>query len=80
MFPTIFSLALNSLGKHTSQGAGILCLAIVGGAIVPLLQGVLADIVGVQLSFIIPIVCYIYIVFYGLTGSKPAANTLKEAA
>ena len=80
MFPTIFSLALNSLGKHTSQGAGILCLAIVGGAVVPLVQGVLADIVGVQLSFIIPIVCYIYIVFYGVNGSKPAANTLKEAA
>ena len=80
MFPTIFSLALNSLGKHTSQGAGILCLAIVGGAIVPLVQGVLADLVGVQLSFIIPVICYIYIVFYGWTGSKPAANILKEAA
>jgi FHS family L-fucose permease-like MFS transporter len=78
MFPTIFSLALNSLGKHTSQGAGILCLAIVGGAIVPLLQGVLADMVGVQLSFIIPVVCYIYIVTYGVIGSKPTAMNLKE--
>ncbi|MBA6292290.1 sugar MFS transporter [Colwellia sp. MB3u-70] len=80
MFPTIFSLALNSLGKHTSQGAGILCLAIVGGAIVPLLQGVLADIVGVQLSFVLPIFCYIYIVSYGLIGSKPTAVILKEQA
>ncbi|MBA6392387.1 sugar MFS transporter [Colwellia sp. BRX10-3] len=80
MFPTIFSLALNSLGKHTSQGAGILCLAIVGGAIVPLLQGVLADIVGVQLSFVLPIFCYIYIVSYGLIGSKPTAVSLKEQA
>jgi len=71
MFPTIFSLALNGLGKHTAQGSGILCLAIVGGAIVPLLQGALADSVGVQLSYILPILCYIFIVFYGLSGSKP---------
>lgn len=71
MFPTIFSLALNGLGKHTSQGSGILCLAIVGGAIVPLLQGVLADSIGVQLAFVLPIVCYGYIAYYGLVGSKP---------
>ncbi|KAA1161223.1 MULTISPECIES: sugar MFS transporter [Pseudoalteromonas] len=71
MFPTIFSLALNGLGKHTAQGSGILCLAIVGGAIVPLLQGALADSVGVQLSYVLPILCYIFIVFYGLRGSKP---------
>jgi FHS family L-fucose permease-like MFS transporter len=71
MFPTIFSLALNGLGKHTSQGSGVLCLAIVGGAIVPLLQGVLADSIGVQLAFVLPIVCYGYIAYYGLVGSKP---------
>lgn len=71
MFPTIFSLALNSLGKHTSQGSGILCLAIVGGAIVPLLQGVLADAIGIQLAFVLPIVCYVFIAYYGLVGSKP---------
>ncbi|MBU1439206.1 MAG: sugar MFS transporter, partial [Gammaproteobacteria bacterium] len=51
MFPTIFSLAVTGLGKYTSQGSGVLCLAIVGGAIVPLFQGVLADSVGLQLSF-----------------------------
>ncbi|MDC9566546.1 MULTISPECIES: sugar MFS transporter [unclassified Pseudoalteromonas] len=71
MFPTIFSLALNGLGKHTAQGSGILCLAIVGGAIVPLLQGALADSVGVQLSYVLPIFCYLFIAFYGLSGSKP---------
>ncbi len=78
MFPTIFSLALTSLGKHTSQGAGILCLAIVGGAIVPLVQGVLADIVGVQLSFIIPVVCYSYIVYYGIKGATPKLVVKEE--
>ena len=71
MFPTIFSLALNGLGKHTAQGSGILCLAIVGGAIVPLIQGAFADYMGVQLSFFLPILCYVFIVFYGLSGSKP---------
>jgi len=70
MFPTIFSLAINGLGKHTSQGSGILCLAIVGGAIVPLIQGVLADSIGIQFSFFLPIVCYLFIAYYGLVGSK----------
>ncbi len=71
MFPTIFSLALAQLGGDTSRGSGLLCLAIVGGALVPLLQGVLADIVGIQLAFILPIFCYLYIVFYGFKGSVP---------
>ncbi|NMP31506.1 sugar MFS transporter [Thalassotalea sp. M1531] len=70
MFPTIFSLAISGLGKHTSQGSGILCLAIVGGAIIPLFQGMLADSIGVQLSFLLPIVCYVYIAYYGLIGSQ----------
>ncbi|WP_448548480.1 sugar MFS transporter [Thalassotalea fusca] len=70
MFPTIFSLAINELGEATSNGAGILCLAIVGGAFVPLAQGILADQVGVQLAFILPALCYFYIAFYGLSGSK----------
>ena len=71
MFPVIFSLGVNSLGSRTSEGSGILCLAIVGGAIVPLLMGILADNIGLQLSFWLPLVCYIYIAYYGLIGSKP---------
>lgn len=69
MFPTIFSLGLAQLGHLTSQGSGILCLAIVGGALIPLLQGVLADSIGVQLAFILPSLCYLYIAYYGLKGS-----------
>ncbi|NQZ82813.1 MAG: sugar MFS transporter [Colwellia sp.] len=75
MFPTIFSLAINGLGKHTSQGSGILCLAIVGGAIVPLIQGLLADTIGVQSAFILPVVCFVFIAYYGLIGSKPITDT-----
>lgn len=78
MFPTIFSLALNGLGKHTSQGSGILCLAIVGGAIVPVAQGALADTIGVQLSFILPIFCYGFIAYYGLKGSVPVESNLNK--
>ncbi|WP_119968718.1 sugar MFS transporter [Shewanella japonica] len=70
MFPTIFSLALTDLKQHTSQGSGVLCLAIVGGAIVPLLQGMLADSFGIQMAFILPLVCYAFIAHYGLIGSK----------
>lgn len=70
MFPTIFSLAVTGLGKHTANGSGLLCLAIVGGAILPLAQGALADSIGIQLSFLLPAVCYVYIVYYGLVGHK----------
>lgn len=74
MFPTIFSLALQGLGKHTAQGSGILCLAIVGGAIVPLLQGFLADTFSLQISFVLPMLCYGFIVYYGFKGHKPVGQ------
>jgi FHS family L-fucose permease-like MFS transporter len=70
MFPNIFTLSIKNLGKHTAQGSGILCAAIVGGAIVPLMQGALADAIGIHRSFILPIFCYLYIAFYGFKGSK----------
>jgi FHS family L-fucose permease-like MFS transporter len=66
MFPTIFSMALHGLGRHTGQGSGILCMAIVGGAIVPFVQGWLADRVGVQPSFFVPAACYGFILFFGV--------------
>ena len=70
MFPTIFSLAIKGLGVDTSQGSSLLVMAIVGGGIVPPLQGYLADITTVQISFLLPILCYAYVVFYGAIGSK----------
>jgi FHS family L-fucose permease-like MFS transporter len=73
MFPTIFSLAVNGLGKHTGQGSGILCAAIVGGAILPVVQGFFADWIGIQTAFFIPVLCYCYIAFYGWKGHKFAA-------
>jgi len=72
MFPTIFALALVGLGRHTGEGSGMLCMAIVGGAIVPVIQGYFADHIGILHSFVVPLVCYLYIVFYGLHGHRPA--------
>lgn len=71
MFPTIFALAVAGLGRLTSNGSGLLCLAIVGGAVVPLFQGMLADGFGLQISFALPLLCYIYIAFYGAKGWIP---------
>jgi FHS family L-fucose permease-like MFS transporter len=71
MFPTIFTLAIEGLGKRTGEGAGVLCMAIVGGALVPLIQGLLADHIGILYSFLIPVACYLYIAFYGLRGAGP---------
>ena len=75
MFPTIFSLALHGLGKHTGQGSGILCAAIVGGAILPVLQGMFADRYGVQQAFFVPVLCYVYIAWFGWR-SCPQQNSL----
>lgn len=74
LFPTIFSVAIEGLGSLTSKGSGWLCLAIVGGALVPLLQGVVADKVNIQLSFIIPVLCYCFIAWYGLNVVKLASK------
>ncbi|NHZ40216.1 MULTISPECIES: L-fucose:H+ symporter permease [Massilia] len=70
MFPTIFSMALFKLGKFTGQGSSILCMAIVGGALVPLAQSVLADAFGVQLSFLVPAACYLFVIYYGLKYAR----------
>lgn len=70
MFPTIFSLATNGLGRCTSEASGIICIAIVGGAIVPPIQGLVADSMNLHISFIIPAICYLYILFFATKGYK----------
>ncbi len=72
MFPTIFTIAIERLGPLTSKASSLLVMGIVGGALVPLLQGWLADRIGVQPSFVVPLVCYAYIVWYGLRGARLA--------
>ena len=80
MFPTIFALSIERLGALTNKASSLLIMAIVGGAVVPYLQGVLVDGIGVQASFLLPLVCYGYIVFYGLSGSRPALATQAQGA
>ncbi|KGI78133.1 sugar MFS transporter [Oleiagrimonas soli] len=70
MFPTIFALGIERLGPLTDKASSLLIMAIVGGALVPLGQGFLADRFGLQISFVLPLVCYVYILFYGLRGSR----------
>ncbi len=65
MFPTIFTLSLEGLGDLKAQASGLLCMAIVGGAIIPFFFGSLIDSVGFKMAFILTIACYAYILFYG---------------
>jgi len=71
MFPNIFTLGIAGLGPMTSKGSGLIMTAVVGGAVVPLAIGALADKTSIQTSFIIPVICYLYIAYYGMWGSKP---------
>jgi len=72
MFPSIFTLGIAELGPLTGDGSGLLIMAIVGGAIIPVIQGVLADNLGIHHAFILPVICYLYIVYYAFNGSKPS--------
>ena len=74
MFPSIFTLGVAELGPLTGDGSGIMIMAIVGGAIIPVAQGAIADRIGIHHAFILPIVCYLYIVFYAFKGSKPTVT------
>jgi len=71
MFPSIFTLGIAELGPLTGDASGLLIMAIVGGAIIPVAQGALADRIGIHHAFVLPVVCYLYIAFYGFIGSAP---------
>jgi FHS family L-fucose permease-like MFS transporter len=71
MFPSIFTLGVAELGPLTGDGSGILIMAIVGGAIIPVTQGWIADHIGIHHAFFLPVICYLYILFFALSGSRP---------
>ena len=79
MFPTIFSLGVTELGTLTGNGSGALNMAIVGGAVLPLLQGIIADHFGIHHAFVLPAICYLYILYFGLSGSKPNSQRYAKA-
>ena len=70
MWSNIFTLSIDGLGKYTSQGSSLLVMMILGGAIIPPVQGLVADVYGVQASFVVPAFCYLYLVYFGLIGYK----------
>jgi len=76
MFPTIFTLGIAGLGPLTGRGSSLLIAAILGGAIIPAAQGLIADRIGIHHAFILPVICYLYIVFYGFRGSRPPTRTV----
>jgi FHS family L-fucose permease-like MFS transporter len=70
MWPCIFPLSIAGLGRHTSQGSGILITMVVGGAVIPEIQGFLADTFGYQISYVVVLICYLYILFFAVSGFK----------
>jgi MFS transporter, FHS family, L-fucose permease len=71
MFPSIFTLGVAELGPLTGDGSGVMIMAIVGGALIPLAQGAIADRIGIHHAFFLPVICYLYILYFALSGSKP---------
>jgi len=78
MFPSIFTLGIEGLGPLTGEGSGVLITAIVGGAIIPVVQGFIADRIGIHHAFILPAICYLYILFFAIKG-KPNKHAASPA-
>src|SRR2546423_5708609 len=79
MFPSIFTLGVAELGPLTGDGSGIMIMAIVGGAIIPVAQGWIADHIGIHHAFFLPVICYLYILYFALSGSKPNSQRYAKA-
>lgn len=80
MFPSIFTLGIEGLGPLTGQGSGLLVMAIVGGAVIPLVQGAFADHIGLHRAFILPVLCYLYIAYYGFFGVRRTKGSAQAGA
>ena len=78
MWSNIFTLAISGLGKYTSQGSSLLVMMILGGAVLPVFMGLVADGFGVHMSFIVPVFSYIYIAFYGMNGYRPSGKNNRK--
>ena len=79
MFPSTFTLGVAELGPLTGDGSGIMIMAIVGGALIPVAQGWIADHIGIHHAFFLPVICYLYILFFALSGSKPNSERYGKA-
>jgi len=79
MFPSIFTLGVAELGPLTGDGSGVMIMAIVGGALIPLAQGAIADKIGIHHAFFLPVICYLYILYFALSGSRPNSERRARA-
>ncbi len=79
MFPTIFSLSIKDLGPLTKRGSSMLVMAIVGGALFPAIMGRISDATNIRTAFSVPLLCYVYILYFALRGYKPATARVAEA-
>jgi FHS family L-fucose permease-like MFS transporter len=81
MFPTIFALSLKNLGPLTKRASSLLVMSIIGGAIIPAVMGRISDASNIQMAFIVPLVCYLYVIYFAVAGYKPTATmNVSEAA
>ena len=80
MFPSIFTLGTAHMGPLTGKASGLLVQAIVGGAIIPVAQGAIADKIGIHHCFILPLLCYLFIIYYGFLGSRPTGPSVDLVA
>ena len=71
MFPTIFALSLKNLGPLTKRGSSLLVMSIIGGALIPAAMGKISDASNIQLAFIVPLICYVYVIYFAVAGYKP---------
>jgi len=79
MFPTIFALSIKNLGPLTKRGSSLLVMAIIGGAFFPAIMGRISDASSIQRAFVVPLLCYLFILYFGLSGYKPAAAPATES-
>jgi FHS family L-fucose permease-like MFS transporter len=78
MFPTIFALSIKNLGPYTKRGSSLLVMSIIGGAFFPAVMGRISDVSNIQRAFIVPLICYIYILYFAVIGYKPAVRASPE--
>ena len=80
MFPTIFALSLRGLGPLTKLGSSLLVMSIVGGAIIPAVMGFISDRSSIQVAFVVPLICYVYVLYFAIRGHRPTAKEPLPAA
>jgi len=79
MFPTIFALGIKNLGPFTKRGASLLVMAILGAAVVPPIMGKISDLSNIQRAFLVPLLCYAYVLYFAVAGYKPKSALAAEA-